>query len=133
MKKAYILTSVATACLLALTACHHDSLEDRAEHEVADYTQRYCPTPYASNQRTDSITFTRSSHTFHFNYTLRDVADNPEIISQNKAKLKQALQEDLDKSTQNKTYKEAGYRFHYVFRSQKTGKVLFEQTLVGKK
>ncbi len=130
MKKVTLLALAVATSLL--TACHHDTLEDRAEREVTEYTERYCPTPYANNQRTDSITFSRTDKTFHFYYTLRDIADDPALISQNKGKLKQALQQDLDNSTQSKTYKEAGYRFHYVFRSAKTGKLLFEQTLKGK-
>ena len=95
-------------------------------------TERYCTTPFTANQRTDSITFTRTDKTFHYFYTLRDEADNAEIINQHKASLKQALQDDLDKNTQSKAYKDAGFRFHYVFRSGKTAKVLFEQTLKGK-
>ena len=119
--------------LVGLASCHHDTLEDRAEKDVTEYTKRYCPTPFTDNQRTDSITFTRADKTFHYYYTLRNVADNPEIIRQNKAKLTHALQEDLDKSTQSKAYKDAGFRFHYVFRSASTGKTLLEQKLKGKK
>ncbi len=133
MKKLILSLILAVIGLTALTSCHHDTLEDRAEKDVTEFTKRYCPTPYADNQRTDSITFTRTDKTFHYYYTLRDVADNPEVIRQNKGKLVHALQEDLNKSTQSKAYKEAGFRFHYVFRSATTGKVLLEQKLKGKK
>lgn len=133
MKKTILPLILALASLASLTSCHHDTLEDRAEKEVNEYTKRYCPTPFTDNQRTDSITFTRADKTFHYYYTLRDVADNPEIIRQNKARLTHALQEDLDKSTQSKAYKDAGFRFHYVFRSASTGKTLLEKKLKGKK
>ncbi len=133
MKKTIRPLLLALAGVACLTSCHHDTLEDRAEKEVTEYTKRYCPTPFTDNQRTDSITFTRANKTFHSYYTLRDVADNPEIIRQNKAQLTRALQDDLDKSTQNKAYKDAGFTFHYVFRSASTGKTLFEQKLMGKK
>lgn len=132
MKKAIIPILTAAISMTLFTACHHDSLENRAERDARDYTERYCPTPFTDNQRTDSITFTRADKTFHYFYTLRDEADNAEIINQHKASLKQALQDDLDKNTQSKAYKDAGFRFHYVFRSGKTAKVLFEQTLKGK-
>lgn len=133
MKKRILAIILATTGLVALTSCHHDTLEDRAEKDATEYTKRYCPTPFADNQRTDSISFTRSDKTFHYYYTLRDAADNPEIIRQNKAKLERALQEELNNSTQSKAYKDAGFCFHYVFRSASTGKVLLEQKLKGKR
>lgn len=129
-----IITSliIATIALAGLTCCHHSTLEDRAEKDANDYTRRYCPTPYTDNQRTDSITFTRYDKTFHYYYTLQGNADNTEIIQQNKDKLRQVLQEELNSNTQSKAYKEAGYRFHYVFRSASTGKILLEQILKAK-
>ena len=75
MKKAIIPILTAAISMTLFTACHHDSLEDRAERDARDYTERYCPTPFTDNQRTDSITFTRADKTFHYFYTLRDEAD----------------------------------------------------------
>lgn len=133
MKKTILPLFLTIAGVACLTACHHDTLEDRAEKEATEFTKRYCPTPFTDNQRTDSVTFTRADKSFHYYYTLRDVADNVEIIKQNKAQLIRALQEELDKNTQSKSYKEAGFTFHYVFRSATTGKTLLEQKLKGKK
>ena len=133
MKKTILSLLLAFSGLTSFTSCHHDTLEDRAEKEATDYTSRYCPTPFTDNQRTDSVTFTRADRTFHYYYTLRDVADNPELILQNKSKLAHALQEDLNTSTQSKVYKDAGFTFHYVFRSATTGKTLLEQKLKGSK
>ena len=116
MKKNILTIALALAGLAVLSSCHHNTLEDRAEKDASEYTRRYCPTPFTDNQRTDSITFTRADKTFHYYYTLRH-----------------ALQADLDKGTQNKAYKDAGFRFHYVFRSATTGKTLLEQKLKGKK
>ena len=122
MKKTILSLLLAFSGLTSFTSCHHDTLEDRAEKEATDYTSRYCPTPFTDNQRTDSVTFTRADRTFHYYYTLRDVADNPELSLQ-----------DLNKSTQSKVYKDAGFTFHYVFRSATTGKTLLEQKLKGSK
>lgn len=66
MKKAIIPILTAAISVTLFTACHHDSLEDRAERDARDYTERYCPTPFTDNQRTDSITFTRTDKTFHY-------------------------------------------------------------------
>ncbi len=132
MKKITAPLVIAALTMTALTSCHHSSLEDRAEQEANDYTSRYCPTPYTDNQRTDSIAFSRADRTFHYYYTLRGNADNTEIIEQNKDKLKQVLQEELNGNTKSKAYKDAGFRFHYVFRSATTGRTLYEQVLKGK-
>lgn len=80
----------AIAATLLLTSCH-DSLEDRAEKEAKKYTERYCPTPVRDNQRTDSLTFDRKTHTYNYYYTLVGPADNPDAINQNKAKLTKML------------------------------------------
>lgn len=131
MTKLQLIIPLATATILS--ACHHQTLDDRADQEVREYTERYCPTPVSGNQRTDSITFTRSNHTFHYFYTLTGVADNDTLIRNHKGELRKALQNELDEGTKNKAYKDAGFIFHYVFRSQKSGKTLLEVTLKGKK
>ena len=95
----------AIAATLLLTSCH-DSLEDRAEKEAKKYTERYCPTPVRDNQRTDSLTFDRKTHTYNYYYTLVGPADNPDAINQNKAKLTKMLVQGVKNDTRMQTYKE---------------------------
>lgn len=113
---------------LLLTSCH-DSLEDRAEKEAKKYTERYCPTPVRDNQRTDSLTFDRKTHTYNYYYTLVGPADNPDAINQNKAKLTKMLVQGVKNDTRMQTYKEAGFKFHFIYRSESTGKVLLDFTV----
>lgn len=122
--------SIAVVALL-LSSCH-DSLDDRAEKESKSYTERYCPTPVRDNLRTDSLTFTRSTHTYNYFYTLFGDADNEEIISKNKAKVTQALLDGLKNDTKMRAYKEAGFKFHFTYRSAKTGRVLLDATFTKK-
>lgn len=124
MKKILLVSTFA----LALTACHHDTLDDRAEQVTKDYTERYCPTPVQDMQRTDSLTFTRETHTFNFYYTLTDKADNADVISKQKGKIVKELLQQLKDNTSYKVFKEAGFNFHYVFRSASTKKLLLEST-----
>lgn len=77
MKKTLIL-ALAT---LALTSCHRTNLEDLAAKTAEEYTERYCPTPFEDNQRTDSVGFDRVTHTFSYYYTLSGKIDNPEILA----------------------------------------------------
>lgn len=82
--------------------------------------------------RTDSLTFTRSTHTYNYFYTLFGDADNEEIISKNKAKVTQALLDGLKNDTKMRAYKEAGFKFHFTYRSAKTGRVLLDATFTKK-
>lgn len=116
----------------SLTSCHHDSLEDKAEKMAVDYTERYCPTPEHSFQITDSVTFDRDSHTFGYHYTLTGKADNRDIIEKSVKDIKTVLLSQLRQNTDVKIFKDAGYSFHYVYRSKKTGKKLFEETITEK-
>lgn len=113
--------------VFSLASCHHDTIEDRAQKMVDEYTERYCPTPMQDNQRTDSITFDRASHTFCYYFTVTGDVDNKDIIIKVKKKLSQALLDELKENTNYKLYKDAGYNFRYVFRSMKTGDTLYEQ------
>ena len=118
----------AIAATLLLTSCH-DSLEDRAEKEAKKYTERYCPTPVRDNQRADSLTFDCKTHTYNYYYTLVGPADNPDAINQNKAKLTNMLVQGVKNDTRMQTYKEAGFKFHFIYRSESTGKVLLDFTV----
>ncbi|MGI6231847.1 MAG: hypothetical protein ACOYJF_03230 [Prevotella sp.] len=134
MKKIFVSAGIIALSSLILSSCRHDTLEDRAEKETREFTQRYCPTPADSTtlQRTDSLTFTRNDKTIHYYFTLVGKADNEEIIQKMMPELKKAIRENLKNDTKNRAYKEAGFKFHYVYRSESTGKVLLEETLSGK-
>ena len=128
MKKRLIL-ALAT---LALTSCHRTNLEDLAAKTAEEYTERYCPTPFEDNQRTDSVGFDRATHTFSYYYTLSGKIDNPEIIAKNRKQIVASIRGSLKDNTSMKEYKQAGYNFRYVFRSQKIGSVLIEKTFTKK-
>lgn len=112
--------------LVLLTACHHQSLEDRAEKECRDYTAQYCPTPYSGNTRTDSIGFSRSTRTFHYYYLVNGKLDDARIFTARRDTLRSILLSGLKEDTQNKVFKDKGFSFHYVFRSASTKKVLLD-------
>ena len=124
------LLSTTCACLLlaGISACQHDSLEDRAEKETREYTQRYCPTPVQNMQMTDSVSFTRATKTFNYYYKLCGEADNEQVIRTNKGQLYKLLLNQLRQDTKVKAYKDAGYRFHYIYRSQTSNEIVLETT-----
>lgn len=113
-------------------SCHKTTLEDQAEKMVNDYTERYCPTPVQNMQRTDSIVFDRSTKTFIFYFTLTDKVDDKNVIKQASKDISKTLLNELKEDTNYKVYKEAGYNFSYIFRSQKNKTILFKQRFTVK-
>lgn len=109
-------TILSLAMLSFFVACT-ESLEDKAAREVKEYTEKYCPTPITDNSRTDSATFDKASRTFTYYFTLSGPADNAQIISANKQKLYDVQKDALDNNPSLKKYKEAGFKYHFVYRS----------------
>ena len=101
-----------------LTACH-ESLEERAEREAKEFTEKNCPTPVRENTRTDSLTYDKESRTIGYWYTLCGQADNAEAIEADKEKLVGILRNELKASTQMKAYMDAGFGIRYVYHSEK--------------
>ncbi len=121
MKK-YLLFAVASLALMC--SCHHDTIEDRAERETKDYTEKFCPTPYTNDVRTDSLTFDKSSKTFTYYCRLRGLIDNPKVIAENETKLKTAIRENFSNDTGTKIYKDAKFNFIYILRSDNDPKTI---------
>lgn len=114
--------------LFMLTACQK-SIEERAEEEARAYTEKYCPTPVYNNTRTDSLIFTRADRTFIYYCSLTGALDSLEIINQFRSDLHDGLLKSIRESTQLKLYKDAGFNFRYIIRSEKSPEtVLFEST-----
>ncbi len=114
-----------------LVACH-ENLEERAAREAAEYTRKNCPQLLNMNTRLDSTTFDISSRTFTNYLTLLADADNPEAVAANQTALHDALASELRLDTSQKKYKDAGFTYKYVARSDKgKGKVLFQTTITA--
>ena len=121
MKK-YLLFAVASLALMC--SCHYDTIEDRAEREAKDYTEKFCPTPYTNDVRTDSLTFDKSSKSFTYYCRLRGLIDNPKVIAENETKLKTAIRENFSNDTGTKIYKDAKFNFIYILRSDNDPKTI---------
>ncbi|GJG30626.1 hypothetical protein PRBRB14_15050 [Hallella multisaccharivorax DSM 17128] len=103
-----------------------------AAKTASDYTERYCPTPVEDFQRTDSITFDRGTHTFSYYYTLTGKIDDPAVIEKGEKQILATIIGSLKENTSMKDYKQAGYNFRYVYRSQKNGNVMIDKTFKQK-
>ena len=118
MKKKLIYIAV----LVSLLASCTESLEEKAEREAKEYTEKYCPTPYVNDSRTDSATFDKSTKTYVYYISLRNKADNKQVIEANKDKLHKIQKEALDNNPGLKKYKEEHFTFRFVYHSAKNPK-----------
>lgn len=128
------ISAMGIACLLSfvLSACH-ESLPDRAARESKEYTEKFCPTPVINDERTDSMSFDKASLTMNYYRTLSGKADNPKVIQFNASKLRSVLLKALIDDPSSKAYKDAGFNFHFLYRSAShKGKTLFEVTYTPK-
>ena len=72
MKKKLIYIGIFAPLLVSCT----ESLEDKAAREAKEYTEKYCPTPYVNDARTDSAAFDKTKKMYTYYISLRNKADN---------------------------------------------------------
>ena len=101
--------------LASLVVSCTENLEDKAVREAKEYTEKYCPTPYVNDSRTDSAVFDKNTRVFSYYMTLRNKADN-------KNKLHKLQKEALDNNPGLKVYKDAHFTFRFVYYSAKNPK-----------
>jgi len=112
MKKIWLLCTFA----LFFSACH-ESLEDRCEREVKEYTRKNCPAKIDQYTTLDSMTFNRGTHTIHYYYTLTGNADKEGVMEAVGAK--EVLRKELKNTTSLKQYKDQKFKVAYTYRSEK--------------
>ena len=130
IRRAHWFLSLGLAFTLSagLQSCQ-ESLEQRAAREAAEFTQKSCPTPVRDNIITDSMTFDIPTHTFVHYYTVTGPADNAAGFVGREGELHDVLANAVRNDTQTKRFKDAGYTFRYVYRSQQSGHVLLDTTV----
>lgn len=115
--------------VFALTACHHETLEERAARESKEYTMKNCPSAIKNNIRTDSLVFDKNTHAIIYYYTLFNEMDDSMMMANEKEKLLAALKNALTKDISLKTYKDAGFNIRYEYHSSTRPElILLEKT-----
>lgn len=115
--------------ILTLCACH-ESLEDRAAREAADFTKKNCPMKVSEGITIDSMVFEKSSKTLHYFYTLSGKADTAAI---NRPSAQKELLEAFKGDTSVRKYKEENFNFAYTYFSKKhANQKLIEVTITPK-
>lgn len=124
--------SILFAAGLLLCGCH-ESLEQRAEREAREYTEKNCPTPVQNYTRTDSVVFDVPTKTYRYYCTVSGILDDRKVFDINRGRLSDALRQAVQENTGFRAYKEAGFSFAWILRSEKDKRtVYFEHTFTPK-
>lgn len=117
---------------IAFLACScQDSLEERCAKECREYTVKKCPAPLTEDIVIDSLTFEAATHTMHYYYTVRGVADDPKAFA--KINATKMMKDEVRNATSLRLYKEAGYSFAYTYwSSANKGQVLCDVVVTKK-
>lgn len=114
-------------CISVLTACHQETLAERAQREAEEYTEKMCPTPPQNGVITDSLVFDIKTNTEIYYVTFTGDLDNAEIINKVSDDLRKGMLDIIRNNPSMQAYKEAGFRFSYVCRSEKErGRILIK-------
>ena len=105
-----------------LLAYGNERREEKEAREAKEYTEKYWPTPYVNDSRTDSANFDNSTKTYVYYISLRNKDDNKQVIEANKNKLHKIQKEALDNNPGLKKYKEEHFTFRFVYHSAKNPK-----------
>ncbi len=121
MKKTFIFA----ALTLSLMSCQ-ESLEEQAARQAKKFTEEKCPMQMEM-QIMDSMVFDVPTRTLQKFYRLTGEADREDLEFE---RLRQALIDELRNEPSYRVYRERGFNFEYVYRSESDPeKVLFEALL----
>ena len=122
MKKALLLTALMA---VGFVSCQ-ESLEEQAARQAKKYTEERCPMQLEMLIM-DSIVFDIPTRTLTKFYRLTGEADHADL---DHARLRQALIDELRNEPSYRVYRERGFNFGYIYRSEKEPtKVLFDALL----
>lgn len=120
---------IALAMCAALTASCQKSLEEKAADDAREYTARECPREIAEDIRQDSMAFDKDSRTLVYYYTLQGRLDDKQEQQRHTDEYAIQLRQSVNSAPSLKNYVDAGFRFRYVYRSEKNGETILDLTI----
>lgn len=121
---------LATMAMLLVGCNKQESIEDRAAREAQTYTRRMCPEKLNEFTRLDSITFDRATLTVTQHLTLLGNADNLEVATAKSDEIRKELVAGVKADTSNKLFKDHGFRYRFLARSESDSKIVLYDTTV---
>ncbi|MBQ9668136.1 MAG: hypothetical protein IJV45_05275 [Prevotella sp.] len=120
-------TLIFAALMLGLTACQ-ESLEEQAARQAKKFTEEKCPMQMEM-QIMDSMVFDVPTRTLQKFYRLTGEADREDLEFD---RLRQALIDELRNEPSYRVYRERGFNFEYVYRSEREPEKVLFQALLSK-
>jgi len=127
MRQTIIVLAVAA---LSLSACNHETVDDRVEREAREYTEKYCPTPDNNGTRIDSMVYDRKSRTLINYCTISGQLDNKQVMADNERNIAEGLTAQVRNDPKCKTYRSANIAVRYILRSASNPKTIWIDTTV---
>ena len=116
------------ACLLTGLVSCQESLEEQAARQARKFTAEKCPMQMEM-QVMDSMVFDVNTRTLQKYYRLTGQADRSDLEFD---RLRQALIEELQNEPSYRVYRERGFNFQYIYRSEKNPDVVLFEALLSK-
>lgn len=127
MKQTIILLAIAA---LSMSACKHESVDDRVEREAREYTEKYCPTPDNNGTRVDSMVYDRASRTLINYCTVTGAADNAKVMTENERNIADGITTEVRNDPKCKGYRNSKIAIRYILRSAANPKTIWIDTTV---
>lgn len=131
MKKGLII--IAVSGLLALAGCNNNNSQARKFKQMAEKTNKACPTRMSETITLDSTNYNEKKNMVSYFYSVTGELDNPTYMNNNYAIFKQALQDAVDNSADMEDYRKFGTSVRYVYFSGSNKKELAEFSFISPK
>lgn len=131
MKKGLII--IAVSGLLALAGCNNSNSQARKFKQMAEKTNKACPTRMSETITLDSTNYNEKKNMVSYFYSVTGELDNPTYMNNNYATFKQALQDAVDNSADMEDYRKFGTSVRYVYFSGSNKKELAEFSFISPK
>lgn len=131
MKKGLLI--IAIAGLFALAGCNNNNSQARKFKQMAEKTNKACPTRMSETITLDSTNYNEKKNMVSYFYSVTGELDNPTYMNNNYATFKQALQDAVDNSADMEDYRKFGTSVRYVYFSGSNKKELAEFSFISPK
>lgn len=131
MKKGLII--IAVSGLLALAGCNNNNSQARKFKQMAEKTNKACPTRMSETITLDSTNYNEKKNMVSYFYSVTGELDNPTYMNNNYATFKQALQDAVDNSVDLEEYRNYGTTIRYIYFSGSNQKELAEFSFTSPK
>ena len=124
--------AVYTAVLLTAVfpvSCKQATFDEQCAKEAEIYTEKQCPIKVSEGVVLDSMTYSKSTRSLSYHYTVSGKLDDATLIQNNINTIRNGLMKGISNSVELKQAKEEGIYFRYLYTSASTHKQFAKITI----